>query len=489
VSDENPAAKDPEATEDGPQESEPEPTPPGKAAPPSGSARIKAWLTPETRSRRILIGLGIYAAVVLVFGIVAGERMWTHTSYNHFAHLADAWLHGRQDIVHGGPAYAGGNDFADFHGKTYISFPPFPAFLMLPLVAVAGSPEDFRDGQFVVWLAGVGPAFLFLALEKLRRTGRSERTETENVLLALVFAFGTVFFFTAVQGTVWFAGHVVGVGLLCAYLLVALDAEHPLIAGALIGCAFLTRPTSSYAALLFGLEAVRVSCKNMPTEGSFLARLDAVVRRIDKPAFFRRMTLFAVPVLIGLGLASYTNYTRFGTMNPTAFGHEHLTVQWHGRIEKWGLFGLHYLPKNLGCMLTILPWPRAHGAEGEAPFRINEHGLALWFTTPLYLWLLRPKKTGFLHGALLASAVLPLVQNLLYQNSGWQQFGYRFSNDYAPLLFLLLAVGARPMGNAWKVAAIWAIGWNTFGALSFGRANFERYYFREGSQTVIYQPD
>ena len=30
---------------------------------------------------------------------------------------------------------------------------------------------------------------------------------------------------------------------------------------------------------------------------------------------------------------------------------------------------------------------------------------------------------------------------LFYQNTGWRQFGYRFSNDYAPLLFVLLAIG------------------------------------------------
>ena len=44
------------------------------------------------------------------------------------------------------------------------------------------------------------------------RGGRS-RSEAENVLLALLFAFGTVYFFTAVEGTVWFAAHVVGVVL------------------------------------------------------------------------------------------------------------------------------------------------------------------------------------------------------------------------------------------------------------------------------------
>jgi hypothetical protein len=43
---------------------------------------------------------------------------------------------------------------------------------MVPLVAASGSAENFRDGQFVIWLAGLAPALMFLVLEKLRRTGR-----------------------------------------------------------------------------------------------------------------------------------------------------------------------------------------------------------------------------------------------------------------------------------------------------------------------------
>jgi hypothetical protein len=437
---------------------------------------MEAHFAPESLKRRMLLAFAIYATCTVVFGAVAGNRLLAHTPYNHFAHLADAWLHGRQSIIQGGPSYAQGNDFALFQGKTFISFPPFPAVLMLPLVAIAGNPEDFRDGQFIVWLAGLGPAFLFLALEKAKRRGDSVRSEGENLALALVFAFGSVYFFTAVQGTVWFAGHVVGVFLLSAYLWAAMGAERPWLAGTLLGCAFLTRPTMSYAALYFGIEAVRAS-------GGLTTRNVRVL--------VKQMLPFAVPIALALCAASWMNYTRFNTASPTAFGHEHLTVQWHARIEKWGLFGLHYLPKNLGCMLTSLPWPRPHGIAGntEPLFRINEHGLALWFTTPMYLWLLWPKQKSAAHWALLATAALPLMQNLLYQNSGWQQFGYRFSNDYAPTLFLLFAVGGRSLGRVWQTAAAWSITWNTFGAVTFNRAEYEKYYFREGTQSVVYQPD
>lgn len=138
---------------------------------------------------------------------------------------------------------------------------------MLPLVKLAGSPENFRDGQFMIWLAGLGPALLFLVLEKLRRTGRSSRSEVENVLLSGLFAFGTVYFFTAVEGTVWFAAHVVGVVLVGGYLLTALDAERPLLAGLLLGCSFATRPVTSMLAVLFALEAFRVSAGGRSRQG------------------------------------------------------------------------------------------------------------------------------------------------------------------------------------------------------------------------------
>jgi hypothetical protein len=450
--------------------------------------------------RRLSIALTIYTVSVAVFAILAGDRLFSHTQYNHFAHLADAWLHGRHSIVDGGPSYAGGNDFALFAGKTYVSFPPFPALLMMPLVWLSGSPENFRDAQFIVWVAGLGPALLFLALERFRDRGESARSERENIGLALIFAFGTVYFFTAVQGTVWFAGHVVGVALLCGYLWAAQGATHPVLSGILIGCAFLTRPTMSYVALFFGLELFRAHCKEWPETGRLWSTMRGALSNLNLRPFLKQLLQFSAPIIVALTIATLYNFSRFRTANPAAFGHEYLTVQWHERIAKWGLFGLHYLPKNLGCFLTLLPWPHPHlfltlreslaGKVDDAPFfRINEHGLALWFTTPVYLWLLWPKRTSFVHTALLGAALLPLCQNLLYQNSGWQQFGYRFSNDYAPLLFAMMAVGGRPLGNAWRACAAWGVAWNLFGALSFGRPTFERYYFRESTQTILYQPD
>lgn len=448
-------------------------------------------LEPDSRRRRIVIAALVYAVCVVVFALVAGrQRLAEHTPFNHYALLADAWLHGRQDLAGGAPGYAMGNDFALFQGKTFISFPPFPALLMLPFVKLAGSPEGFQDGQFVVWLAGVGPAVLFLVLEKLRRDRRSPRSERENIVFSLLFAFGTVYFFTAVEGTVWFAAHVVGVGVAALFLLVTLDAERPLLAGIVLACAWTTRPTMLLMAPLFAFEALRACCKDpVADEGSMVAWVREALARVDRGALARKLALFTLPLLVSFAIASWMNKSRFGNPSPFAFGHEHLSVVWNARMQRWGLFGYHYLAKNLGVALTILPWTPPRGALADAPFKINEHGLALWFTSPFYLWLLWPKRRTPLGDAIALSALAALAMNLLYQNSGWRQFGYRFSNDYALLLFALLALGGRSFGWFFRGAAAWALAWNLFGAVTFDRGEYDRFYYRDGSQTVLYQPD
>ena len=463
---------------------------------------LRAWFTPETRSRRLLTGLALYLACTTTFAMVAGPaRLGEHTAYNHYALLADAWLHGSQALAHGPPHYAGNNDFASFEGKTYISFPPFPAVLMVPFVALSGRAATFRVGQFVVWLCGLAPALMFLVLEKLRRTGRSKRSEQDDVLLAVLFAVGTVYFFTAVEGTVWFAALTVNVVLMALYALFALDAERPALAGLMLGLVFATRVTPILAAPLFAFEAIRVSCaEGLPSEGSFADRLRATWRRLDTRALASRYVAFAVPIVLVFALCSWTNYTRFHTLNPSDFGHEHLTVAWRSRMEKWGVVDYHYLAKNLGVMLTILPWLPARGtavswwtasSSTSAPFQINEHGLALWFTVPLYFWLFRPRSRGFLHDVLLLAIAGPALADLLYQNTGWRQFSYRFSNDYAVMLFMLLAIGGRPFGKLFHAAAAWGIVVNLFGAITFDRndVRFDRFYFRDGSQAIVYQPD
>jgi len=460
---------------------------------------LAKWMRPDSRSRRLILAALVYVIAAGVFAAVAGpQRLGEHTQYNHYALLADAWLHGRWDLPTGPPPYAMNNDFVSFEGKTYISFPPLPAMLMLPLVKLSGNPENFRDGQFVIWLAALCPAFVFLVLEKLRRTGRSPRSEVQNSLLSLLFAFGTVYFFAAVEGTVWFAALVVAAAASALYVLFALDAEHPVLAGAMIGCLYLSRPPAVWMALLFALEALRVSIDGeLPTEGTWLARARSILERLKWRDLARRYALFWVPILCAFAFVAWANHVRYHRASPFYFDHEYLTVAWRARMEKWGMINYHFLAKNLGVAFTSLPWLPARGERMAfgTPFKVNEHGLALWFTTPVFIWLLWPKRFDgepqrkWLYVVAALSAALPALMDLLYQNTGWRQFGYRFSIDYAVLLFVLLAICARPMKKLFWAAAVWGVAWNLFGALTFDHSQFQRFYFSDGSQTIVYQPD
>ena len=409
-----------------------------------------------------LIFSGIYCAT-------ASERLGSPSANNHYVHLAHAWLNGRLDL--GGPP-PGTNDWACFDAETqrpcaanalrrpepshrwFVSFPPFPAVVLVPFVAAFGL--DLHDRFVWALLAGLAPALLFVVLGALRQRGHSERTLKEDLLLTTIFGVGSVYYFCAVQGSVWFAAHVVASILICIYLYCAIDARHPIGAGLTVGLLFLTRPTAALLGVLFVLQ---VAHKRQA----------------------RKLLWFAVPVVLLAGAAALHNVARFG--DPTEFGHSFLQVRWRHRIETWGLFSYHYLPRNLAIFLASLPW-----LLKTAPFvKVSGHGLALWFTTPNLLWTVWPKRMPAL-GWHLWLALLPVaLADLLYQNSGWVQFGYRFALDYLPLLIVLLAIGGRRFGKAFYLAALFAIAVNTFGAITFDRAH--QYYDINANHNAIFQPD
>ncbi|MGB0679235.1 MAG: hypothetical protein ACPGUV_06195, partial [Polyangiales bacterium] len=132
------------------------------------SAELK--LTPW--DKRICVAVGVVCALVYLglCLVVAGVDAWTPTVDNHFAHLADSWLHGQLHLRAGRPP--GLNDWACFDPvqqracppgalsgeaagpfRWYVSFPPFPAVLLLPWVALFGPMIPDR----LVWAALAGP--------------------------------------------------------------------------------------------------------------------------------------------------------------------------------------------------------------------------------------------------------------------------------------------------------------------------------------------
>jgi hypothetical protein len=441
-----------------------------------------------------VIGLG-------VFGAVAGSRIARQSSDPHFVFQADAWLHGHLAID---PPPQKGDDWAKVetvllrdgstaagrrlqsrpvfltlrgdeiplndvvrtdHITHFVSFPPFPAVLMLPQTAISG--RRANDVIPTLLIAALVLPLCFATLRRLADAGMSRRTVSEDLWLVACLAFGTVFFFSAVQGRVWFTAHVVGVALALGYAWASIEARRPLIAGLCLGLATMTRTPMAFMFPLFLLEAWRMAGE--PTTDA-RARL--------RP-FLRRAARFAAPVVAIAAVAVAYNVARFGA--PTEFGHSYLAVRQQAQIEAHGLFSYSYLARNLAVAFTLLP-----DFFGHAPYvTISGHGLALWLTTPAFLLLLWPAVRNPLHRALWITVAFVAIPTFFYQNSGWLQFGYRFSLDYTAFLVLLLAVGGRPLGRGSRALIAVGIAINLFGAITFAR--FPQFYRADNAtyQTVV----
>jgi hypothetical protein len=321
-----------------------------------------------------------------------------------------------------------------------------------------------------VLIAALVLPLMLLVLRRLAAAGLADRSLRDQLWLVATLAFGTVFLFSAVRGEVWFTAHVIGVVLCLIYAWASIEAAHPIVAGVALGLAAITRPPMAFMFPLILLEAWRVH--------GGLARW-----RAERPAMVRELVRFAVklgaPVVAIAAVAMVLNYVRFGS--PTEFGHSYLEVKQQKQIEQYGLFSYHYLSRNLAVAFTLLP-----ELIDKPPYvQISGHGLALWFTTPILLAVVWPRSPSAIHRALWITVAFVAIPILCYQNSGWVQFGYRFSLDYLPFLILLIAIGGRALGRISQGLIVLGIAINLFGAITFGR-DFR--YYRTGGDaysTVI----
>jgi hypothetical protein len=423
----------------------------------------------------------VYVLCAAVYVATLGPRASGPSDNAHFVSLAHSYLNGQLSVV--GEQAPGYNDWAFFEGRWYVVFPPLPAIVILPAVAIWH--EAVWDRLFWALFAGLGPALLYVMLRHLRERAGSGRSAAEDLALTALFAFGSAYFYTSVQGTVWFAAHVVAAPLTALFILFSVQAHRPLLAGLMLGLAWATRPSTVFLAPVFLIEALsaaRVGASRVQAEpGSVYSRVSGFVREVSWPRALRSWVLFALPLVSIVAISCWLNYLRFH--DPFEVGYRFLKIRWAARIERWGLFSYHYLSKNLAVFLAALPW-----LSSVSPFvRISRHGLALWVTTPNYLWVLWPKRDRALLVALTVGAACAALIDLCYQNSGWVQFAYRFSLDYSAALVAMLALGGRRFGPGFYVMLGLACVVNTFGAITFDR--MPQFYDRDASQQVIFQPD
>ena len=274
----------------------------------------------------------------------------------YFVPLADAFLHGRLYVTEA-PSWL--SELVPAAVGWYVPYPPMPAVVLLPFVALFG-PE--LPQQVISSLAGAASVgLLFLAIGRLGVHGR-----TRFGLIA-VFAFGTVLWWGASEGSAWLFAQAVAVLFSAAALLVATHRRAPILVGLLLGCATISRLPVGLTAPFF--LALVVGLPLPFTRGD--------VRRVLRPAM-----AFAAGLAIPVGLYAVYNLARWGT--PIDMGYVLIPGVLQDPIYRdHGILSIFYIPRHLYAIFL-----RSFDFREEFPwFRPSWWGLSLFLTTPLYLWL------------------------------------------------------------------------------------------------------
>ena len=299
----------------------------------------------------VVVGLSLVLACLVLYQLT---RPAYQVIYNHFAWQAEAWLDGQFSIRYpvvelaAGPGNAYFNDVMPVvdgdgvpTGRGMIPFPPLPAVVLLPFVALAGLAVD--QGFLAVVIGALDVAVAFWLLGRL-----AVRAAVRNLLTVFVGA-GTALWYAASLGSTWFFAHVVAVGLTLAAIGLALDGEEraaargpaprPLLDGRQLAAGFLLGlAATSRLTVAFGFPFLLM---------------------VGGGGWRRRGASAAIGMAIPLvGLLAYNliaTGTLFSPVYETLYRREIVAYPDLGYDAAWSLQDVRYVPQNLGVMLFAAP--------------------------------------------------------------------------------------------------------------------------------------
>jgi len=465
----------------------------------------------------VATGLTVVLVMLLVYGVSNPAR---RNTYNHFVWQASAWLEGEVGIrypVHESDGLGAANDYfqdvlevVDAEGRetdrALIPFPPLPAVVLLPFVAVFGLTTNAALIATILGALVVGLAFWVLGRLPVRPAVRLATT--------VAFGLGTVFWYAAESGSTWYLAHVVAVGLTLVAIAIALDADPDAVAASAHddwedpadrGPLDDAPPEAVGAGGAGG--AVGLLRASLPLDGRQV--LAGFMLGLASTA--RLTVVFALPFLVLVGgggtwqrrglsatigaaipLAVLALYNLVGTGHLFHPAYEYLYrveigfypqlfpyLEYHA---DWAIEDPRYIPQNLALMLGGLPeiLPRCDVAgmardwfEATCPYiRPRADGMSLILVSPVLLVGLPALrawgKSRLVTGAALAVLFVSIF-NLMHFSQGWVQFGYRFSNDFIPFALILVALGMERLGGVRRGIALlllvsilvnlWGVAW------------------------------
>ncbi len=361
------------------------------------------------KNRYYLLVAFLFFLLTFVIYYLTGEG--GATSYDNFVRLADAFLNGRLYLTADVPWL----ELVPLEGKHYVVPPPFPAILILPIVAIWGLSSN--QTLISIFFGSVNVSLAYLVAKTLTQNRRVQIWST------VMFGFGTIHWWVATAGGVWTFSQTISVTFLFIAILLTFNRQSPFLIGLSLGASYWTRLTTILSFPFFLIYTYDRWYKPF--------NIKNILNSINIPFLF----FLGLGAVIFILLNAVYNFARF----ESPFDISYYLIP--GILEEpWyqkGIFDISYIPRHLKVIFWGLP-----KLIEEFPFLLPSwHGMAIWITTPAFIYAFRAGIRNKLSLGCWLSIVLIALVNFSHGTWGFTQFGYRFAVDFYPLLFLLTVKG------------------------------------------------
>lgn len=381
----------------------------------------------------ILIPISVLA-VLWVIAAFTGGWPWKDNGYNSYTLQACSWLEGRLDLGQDYPWL----ELAIYEGKYFVSFPPFPSYVLLPFAVIFGTATP--DHFIAITVTVIGTIY---AVKLVREVTKGD-AHIEFWVLMLYFASG--YLFVGMNGYVWFIAQSMSFTLSIMSLYYALRGRGGWSL-AFWACAVGCRPMLA----LYGILLCIILWRGWKGEHAKETFWDLI----------RQKWYWAIGA--GTIALSYMilNFARFGSI--VEFGHNYLP---EFTRTTTGQFNIAYLKENLKNYLRL---PQVSENGGPLQF-YSADGMAFWLIGPIFITIMAAwiyamvkKRKGNLALLLLLPVLagIHLIIICCHKTLGGWQFGNRYLVDMLPWLFFGLLL--------WKPEEEKFVRWN-IPILAFGFA-------------------
>jgi hypothetical protein len=394
---------------------------------------MKKWSARSLFTSAINFALSPWGAAlgtVIVYLLVSylKGQIFRPSDHPYYSYLADAFLHGQSWLRVLPPRSV--HDLIFLNGHYFLYWAPFPAFLLIPFVALFG--VELNDVIYTILIAAFNVGLVSYLLLIANEKGFLRLSRIQRFLLVAAFAFGSVHFFLAPFGKVWMTGQLVGFSCTLLAYIAAFSLrgwKAWFFTGLSLACAMLTRNQMVFTGIF---PAIYLLMKEKPWIWKHV---------------FRHLAVAALPLLAGLGFLLYYNNVRFGSPFNNGLDYHNMAESFKADYQMYGPFNLHYVPKNIYYQYIFYPFPyREESTVGGSLFLLSPVFFAAFasFYKPrskIYLW------------ALVASILVTNIPILLLMGTGQTQFGPRYTLDFTVPLLLMTALGLE----RWKTWLIFLL--------------------------------